>query len=76
MSKFDPKAAAQRVEQFWTLGAEFGKERNAYNRRLGDFREVIGLTLRDLDQSDFETILPNISGRPGPSGARQPSCSK
>ena len=31
MKKFDPSAALQRVTKFWSLGAEFGLERDAYD---------------------------------------------
>lgn len=31
MMKFDPTAALQRVNKFWSLGAEFGLERDAYD---------------------------------------------
>ncbi len=35
-TEFNPQAAKQRVEKFWSLGAEFGKERNAYNIYLNE----------------------------------------
>lgn len=31
MTKFDPSAALSRVSKFWSLGAEFGLERDAYD---------------------------------------------
>ena len=36
VKKFDASAAQQRVTKFWSLGAEFGKERNAYNIYLNE----------------------------------------
>ncbi|MBE9030376.1 hypothetical protein IQ266_11600 [filamentous cyanobacterium LEGE 11480] len=33
---FDPTPTAQRVEQFWHLGASFGTERNAYHNYLNE----------------------------------------
>lgn len=34
--QFDPSAARARVEQLWQLGAEFGKERNAFHIYLNE----------------------------------------
>lgn len=33
---FDPTAAQKRIEQFWTLAASFGMERNAYHNYLNE----------------------------------------
>ena len=33
---FDPTAAQKRIDQFWSLSASFGMERNAYHNYLNE----------------------------------------